>query len=107
MPDPLKRRICRLSERGYENAWEGVLMEIRGVAEDLPRVGFIPIWYQGVYNRGTACDRDVVANAFQVGSMLAQPSLNAISQNGKTLHVEPKVMEVLRSEEHTSELQSP
>jgi TolB-like protein/DNA-binding winged helix-turn-helix (wHTH) protein/Flp pilus assembly protein TadD len=36
-----------------------------------------------------------VGNAFQVGSWLAEPSLNAISQNGKTLHVEPKLMEVL------------
>jgi DNA-binding winged helix-turn-helix (wHTH) protein/TolB-like protein/Flp pilus assembly protein TadD len=32
---------------------------------------------------------------FRVGSWLVQPSLNLISQNGRTVHLEPKVMEVL------------
>jgi DNA-binding winged helix-turn-helix (wHTH) protein/Tol biopolymer transport system component len=32
---------------------------------------------------------------FQIGSWLVQPGLNLISQNGKTVRLEPKVMEVL------------
>lgn len=32
---------------------------------------------------------------FQVGAWLIQPKLNSISGDGKTVHVEPKVMEVL------------
>ncbi len=32
---------------------------------------------------------------FRIGSWLVQPSLNTVSQNGKTFHIEPKVMEVL------------
>jgi DNA-binding winged helix-turn-helix (wHTH) protein len=33
--------------------------------------------------------------AFRIGSWLVQPTLNLISQNGTTVHLEPKVMEVL------------
>lgn len=36
-----------------------------------------------------------VGKAFQVGPWLVQPSLNTVSQNGKTCRLEPKVMEVL------------
>lgn len=32
---------------------------------------------------------------FQVGAWLVQPKLNCILGNGKTVHVEPKVMHVL------------
>ena len=32
---------------------------------------------------------------FRIGPWLVQPSLNLISQNGTTVHLEPKVMEVL------------
>ena len=34
-------------------------------------------------------------NDFRVGPWLVQPSLNTISQNGTSNHLEPKVMEVL------------
>jgi len=36
-----------------------------------------------------------VENDFRVGSWLIEPSLNTISQNGRSTRVEPKVMEVL------------
>lgn len=36
-----------------------------------------------------------MANALQIGPWVAVPSLNTLSLNGKTVHVEPKVMEVL------------
>jgi TolB-like protein/DNA-binding winged helix-turn-helix (wHTH) protein len=36
-----------------------------------------------------------MANALQIGPWVAVPSLNSLSLNGKTVHVEPKVMEVL------------
>jgi TolB-like protein/DNA-binding winged helix-turn-helix (wHTH) protein/Tfp pilus assembly protein PilF len=36
-----------------------------------------------------------VEGDFQVGRWLIQPKLNSISGNGKTVHVEPKVMQVL------------
>lgn len=36
-----------------------------------------------------------VSRNFLVGTWLVEPSLNAISRNGTTLHLEPKVMEVL------------
>jgi TolB-like protein/DNA-binding winged helix-turn-helix (wHTH) protein/tetratricopeptide (TPR) repeat protein len=36
-----------------------------------------------------------VGNTFQIASWLVQPSLNAVSLNGTTVHLEPKVMEVL------------
>ena len=36
-----------------------------------------------------------MANAFQIGPWVAVPSLNTLSLNGKTIHIEPKVMEVL------------
>ncbi len=32
---------------------------------------------------------------FRIGSWLVQPSLNTVSQSGKTFHIEPKMMEVL------------
>ena len=32
---------------------------------------------------------------FRIGPWLVKPSLNLISQNGTTVHLEPKVMEVL------------
>jgi TolB-like protein/DNA-binding winged helix-turn-helix (wHTH) protein/tetratricopeptide (TPR) repeat protein len=38
---------------------------------------------------------EVVSDDFRIGSWLVQPSLNTVSQNGKTFHIEPKVMEVL------------
>jgi TolB-like protein/DNA-binding winged helix-turn-helix (wHTH) protein len=37
----------------------------------------------------------MVGNDFRIGSWLVQPSLNTISRNGKSIHAEPKVMEVL------------
>jgi len=37
----------------------------------------------------------LMANAFQIGPWVAKPSLNTLSLNGKTIHIEPKVMEVL------------
>jgi TolB-like protein/DNA-binding winged helix-turn-helix (wHTH) protein len=36
-----------------------------------------------------------VENAFQIASWLARPSLNTVSLNEKTVHLEPKMMEVL------------
>jgi TolB-like protein/DNA-binding winged helix-turn-helix (wHTH) protein len=36
-----------------------------------------------------------MANAFQIGPWVAVPSLNTLSLNGKTIRIEPKVMEVL------------
>jgi TolB-like protein/DNA-binding winged helix-turn-helix (wHTH) protein len=36
-----------------------------------------------------------VANDFRLGEWLVQPSLNSVSRNGISLHLEPKVMEVL------------
>jgi TolB-like protein/DNA-binding winged helix-turn-helix (wHTH) protein len=36
-----------------------------------------------------------MADAFQIGPWIAVPSLNTLSLNGKSVHVEPKVMEVL------------
>jgi TolB-like protein/DNA-binding winged helix-turn-helix (wHTH) protein len=38
---------------------------------------------------------EVVNDDFRLGSWLVQPSLNTVLQNGKTFHIEPKVMEVL------------
>jgi TolB-like protein/DNA-binding winged helix-turn-helix (wHTH) protein len=38
---------------------------------------------------------EVVGDDFQIGRWLVQPNLNTVSQNGKTFHIEPKVMEVL------------
>jgi TolB-like protein/DNA-binding winged helix-turn-helix (wHTH) protein len=38
---------------------------------------------------------ELMANAFQIGPWVAEPSLNTLSLNGKTIHIEPKVMEVL------------
>ncbi len=38
---------------------------------------------------------EVVEGDFRVGPWLVKPSLNAISRNGTTVHLEPKVMEVL------------
>ena len=37
----------------------------------------------------------LMADAFQIGPWVAVPSLNTLSLNGKNVHVEPKVMEVL------------
>jgi adenylate cyclase len=37
----------------------------------------------------------VVGEDFRIGSWLVQPGLNTVSQNRKTFHIEPKVMEVL------------
>ena len=36
-----------------------------------------------------------MGDAFQIGPWLAQPSLNAISQDGRAFRLEPNVMEVL------------
>jgi TolB-like protein/DNA-binding winged helix-turn-helix (wHTH) protein len=36
-----------------------------------------------------------MADAFQIGPWVAVPSLNTVSLNGKNVHIEPKVMEVL------------
>src|SRR5215469_17801677 len=36
-----------------------------------------------------------VANDFQLGSWIVRPALNAVSQNGTSIRVEPKVMAVL------------
>ncbi len=42
---------------------------------------------------------------FQVGTWLVQPKLNSISGNGKTVHVEPKMMQVLVClAEHTGDV---
>lgn len=70
-------------------------MEIRGVAEDCLRSKLFFPNTRGYIIAALNPAETVLANAFQVGSWLAQPSQSAISQNGKTLHVEPKVMEVL------------
>ena len=36
-----------------------------------------------------------MSDDFRIGSWLVQPSLNTVSQNDETFHIEPKVMEVL------------
>lgn len=46
------------------------------------------------YNAATRAGR-TMDGEFRIGSWLVRPSLNLISQNGTTVHLEPKVMEVL------------
>src|SRR5205814_6777823 len=48
-----------------------------------------------VYNPLLSFPEGVVNPDFRVGSWLVQPSLNAVSQNGTSVRLEPKVMEVL------------
>lgn len=55
---------------------------------------FVQNWHQR-YIIPPKRQHPVVTREFRVGPWLVQPSLNAITQNGTTVHLQPKVMEVL------------
>jgi TolB-like protein/DNA-binding winged helix-turn-helix (wHTH) protein/Tfp pilus assembly protein PilF len=56
---------------------------------------FSGILGQRVYNPVASAGWKSVHGQFQVGPWLVDPSLNIISRNGTTVHLEPKMMEVL------------
>jgi len=65
---------------------EKVLRERRNSGEVLPRRYII---------QPLCTPEQVVDLDFRLGTWLVQPSLDAITRNGATIHLEPKVMEVL------------
>ena len=65
---------------------EKVLRERRNSGEGLPRRYII---------QPLCTPEQVVDLDFRLGAWLVQPSLDAITRNGATVHLEPKVMEVL------------